>query len=65
MSEIAEGFSKISKRKLRSIVNDEEKTAIAANLVYVSDKEPGIERRKKGEKFSYYYKNKIIKVGRL
>ena len=61
MSEVAEELSKISKRKLRSIVNDEEKTAIAANLIYVSDKEIGIERRKKGEKFSYYYKNKIIK----
>lgn len=61
MSEVAEELSKISKRKLRSIVKDEEKTAIAANLVYVSDKEPGIERRKKGDQFEYYFKDELIK----
>ena len=61
MSEVAEELPKISKRKLRSIVKDEEKTAIAANLVYVSDKEPGIERRKKGDQFEYYFNNELIK----
>lgn len=61
MNDVAGSLPKISKRKLRSIIKNEEKTAIAANLIYVSDKEPGIERRKKGEKFSYYYKNKLIK----
>lgn len=61
MNDVPEALPKISKRKLRSIVKDEEKTALAANLTYVSDKEPGIERRKKGEKFTYYFKNKLIK----
>jgi DNA topoisomerase-1 len=61
MSEVAEELPKISKRKLRSIVKDEEKTAIAANLVYVTDKEPGIERRKKGDQFEYYFNNELIK----
>ena len=61
MSEVVEELPKISKRKLRSIVKDEEKTAIAANLVYVSDKEPGIERRKKGDQFEYYFNNELIK----
>jgi len=61
MSEIAEALPKISKRKLRSIVKDEEKTAIAAHLVYVTDKEPGIERRRKGEKFEYYFNDELIK----
>lgn len=52
---------KVSKRKLKSIVKDEEKTARAANLVYVTDKEPGIERKQKGGKFEYYYKGEKIK----
>ena len=52
---------KFSKRKLKSIVKDEEKTARAANLVYVTDKDPGIERKKKGKKFDYYFNGKIIK----
>lgn len=61
MSEVAEELHKISKRKLRSIVKDERKTAIAANLVYISDKEQGIERRKKGDQFEYYFNNELIK----
>jgi DNA topoisomerase-1 len=61
MAVTAEELPEISKRKLRSIVKDEEKTAMAANLIYVSDKDEGIERRKKGERFEYYYKNELIK----
>ncbi|MDQ2721282.1 MAG: DNA topoisomerase IB [Bacteroidota bacterium] len=61
MSVVVEQIPKISKRKLRSIVKDEEKTALAANLIYVTDKEPGIERRKKGEKFEYYFNDMLIK----
>jgi len=61
MSDIAEALPKLSKRKLRSIVKDEEKTAQAAHLVYVTDKEPGIERRRNGDKFDYYYKGELIK----
>ena len=34
---------------------------MAANLIYVSDRDEGIERRKKGEKFAYYFKGEIIK----
>ncbi len=60
MSDIAEELPKISKRKLRSIVKDEEKTAIAAKLVYVTDKDAGIERREKSEKFEYYFKNELV-----
>lgn len=52
---------KVSKRKLKSIVKDEEKTALAANLVYVSDKEEGIERKKAGSNFEYYYNGEKIK----
>jgi hypothetical protein len=48
MSEIVAPLPELSKRKMRSILKNEEKTARAAHLVYVSDKDPGIERKKKG-----------------
>jgi DNA topoisomerase-1 len=61
MPEIAESIPQLSKRKLRSILKDEEKTAKAAHLVYVSDKDPGIERIKKGKNFIYYFQGKEVK----
>ena len=61
MTEVAEEVTKLSKRKLRSILKNEEKTAEAANLIYVSDKDEGIERRKNGETFEYYFQNKLVK----
>ncbi len=61
MSVAPTGVPKVSRRKLKSIVRDEEKTARAANLVYVTDKEPGIERKKKGDRFEYYFKGEKIK----
>jgi DNA topoisomerase-1 len=61
MSTVAGEIYKVSKKKLKSIINDEEKTARAANLVYVTDKDPGIERRKNGDKFEYYYNEEKIK----
>lgn len=61
MSTATNEAPKVSKNKLKSIVKDEEKTARAANLVYVTDKEPGIERKKKGKKFGYYFNGKPIK----
>lgn len=61
MTEVAEEVTKLSKRKLRSIIKNEEKTAEAAHLIYVSDKDEGIERRKNGETFDYYFQNKLIK----
>ena len=51
----------LTKRKLKSIVKNEEKTAIAANLEYVTDKEPGISRKKTGKSFHYFYENKPLK----
>jgi len=57
----AEEVPKVSKKKLKGIINDEEKTARAANLLYVTDKDPGIERRKNGDAFEYYYKEEKIK----
>ena len=61
MSITATEVPKVSKKKLRSIVKDEEKTARAANLVYVTDTEPGIERKQKGKKFDYYFDGMPIK----
>lgn len=61
MTEAPEQLLKISKRKLRSIVKDEQKTAKAAKLIYVSDKEPGIERRQNGKVFEYFYNGEKIK----
>lgn len=61
MSAPVDELPKVSKKKLKSIVKDEEKTARAANLVYVTDKEPGIERKKTGDQFEYYYKGEKIK----
>lgn len=60
MSNVEE-LPKISKKKLKSIVKDEEKTARAANLIYVTDKEAGIERRKSGDSFEYFFKDEKIK----
>ncbi|MDQ6845546.1 MAG: DNA topoisomerase IB, partial [Bacteroidota bacterium] len=61
MSDASNEVPKVSKRKLKSIVKDEEKTARAANLIYVTDKEPGIERKKTGDKFEYFFKGEKIK----
>ncbi len=61
MTEIEQTLLKIPAKKLKKIIQDDEKTALAANLVYVSDKDEGIERRNKGRKFAYYYKDKILK----
>ena len=61
MSEAIDELPQISKRKLKSIVNDEEKTARAANLIYVTDKEPGIERKKKNDNLEYYFRRKKIR----
>ncbi len=45
--------SRISHRKHLSLVKDYSQTARVAKLVYVTDKEPGITRIKKGKGFSY------------
>jgi len=51
---------KITKRKIRSIGTDPEKTAKAVNLVYVSDTQPGITRVKNADRYDYFYKDKKI-----
>ncbi|MEP6596804.1 MAG: DNA topoisomerase IB [Ginsengibacter sp.] len=60
MASIIEEPVKLTKKKIESIVNDPEKTAKAANLVYVNDTDRGITRVKVGEKFQYYFREKRI-----
>ncbi len=60
MATVVEEPLKLSKKKIESIVNDPEKSATAANLVYVTDTDPGITRIKAGEKFEYFFKDKKV-----
>ena len=60
MASIVDEPVKLSKKKIESIINDPDKTAKAANLVYVRDTDPGITRVKVGEKFQYYFRKERI-----
>lgn len=51
----------LSHKEFLKIDRDYSKTAKAADLIYVNDKEPGITRLKKGKKFIYIYDNKPLK----
>ncbi|HEV8504929.1 MAG TPA: DNA topoisomerase IB [Chitinophagaceae bacterium] len=53
------GFN-VPKRKLKGLLQNTEKSAEVINLVYVSDKEPGIERSRQGKNFIYTKKGKKI-----
>ena len=54
-------ITKLTHRKHLSLVKDYTKSAVAANLVYVTDKEGGITRIKKGKGFAYTLNNTSIK----
>lgn len=51
---------KISKRKLKGLLQDAKKSAEIINLVYVSDKMPGIKRARRGRNFIYLRSEKKI-----
>ncbi|RYD56385.1 MAG: DNA topoisomerase IB [Sphingobacteriales bacterium] len=51
---------KITRRKLRSLVNDSKRSAKAINLIYVNDTQPGIRRIKTENGFIYKTGNKKI-----
>jgi Topoisomerase IB len=53
------GFN-VSKRKLKGLLQNTEKSAEVINLVYVSDKDPGIERSRHGKNFIYTKNGKKI-----
>lgn len=50
----------INKKTFLAAIKDVNKAAKAVDLVYVNDKQPGINRRKKGESFYYLYGNKKV-----
>ncbi len=52
---------KVSRRVMKTLHLDAEKTAAVINLVYVSDKEEGIKRNKAAEGFEFFYKGKKLK----
>ena len=51
----------LTKKQLKSIIQDNAKSAEAVNLIYVSDTKPGITREKKGDHFEYFWKGEKIK----
>lgn len=48
---------KIPKGKIQEIINNPEKSAAVAKLIYIHDSEPGITRLKKGKGFNYLVGN--------
>lgn len=50
----------LSGTKAQTIFKNPEKCAEVAKLIYVSDKEEGVKRVKRGKAFSYYFKNTKI-----
>jgi len=63
---------KVSKRKLKGLLQNAEKSAEIINLVYVSDKDPGIGRVKHGKNFIYTKngkkftdKNELLRIKKL
>jgi len=51
----------LSHKEFLEVDRDYEKAAETVNLVYVTDRLPGILRNKKGKGFSYVFNNKLIK----
>lgn len=51
---------KLTRRKIRSILRNPEKSAKAVDLVYVSDKQPGIIRIRDDDHFVYFFGDQII-----
>ncbi|MBA2762721.1 MAG: DNA topoisomerase IB [Segetibacter sp.] len=60
MNEVAEAIENISKRRIKTLIKSPVKSAEAVNLVYVNDNQPGIQRVRKGDKFEYFFEEKII-----
>src|SRR6476661_3942353 len=56
-----EKLIELSHREFLKIDRDYSKAAEVADLTYVSDKEPGINRLKKGKGFAYIYDSKPLK----
>lgn len=51
----------IRRHQLKALISDNVKSAEILNLVYVSDKEPGISRHRKGDDFVYKLNNTLVR----
>jgi len=60
MGAVADPIVDIPKRRIKSLLKNPVKSAEAVNLVYVNDTQPGIDRKKNGHSFEYYYNGKKI-----
>lgn len=60
MESLAAAQQTLSKKKIKAINRDPEKTAAAIELVYVHDNEPGIERIKTGAAFTFKLNGKKV-----
>ena len=52
---------RLSHKKHLSVITDYEKAAKSASLLYVSDQEPGINRKRAGKNFTYVFMDKTVK----
>jgi DNA topoisomerase-1 len=52
---------KISPKKIKQLIHDNVKSAKAANLLYVSDTQPGIRRIRQNDTFVYRYNNRLVR----
>lgn len=59
MSDVAKDI-KLSNKKIEAIVNDPQKAAEAIDLLYVQDSQSGISRRRRADKFQYFFGSKKI-----
>jgi DNA topoisomerase I len=57
---VNEQLGELSHKEMLTLDKDYNKAAQAADLLYVNDKKPGIERIRKGDGFSYVYRAKTI-----
>lgn len=55
-----EKLAELSHKEFLKLDKDYSKAAKMADLIYVSDKDPGIERRKKGTGFAYYEQETLV-----
>ncbi|MEO7524175.1 MAG: DNA topoisomerase IB [Ferruginibacter sp.] len=61
MENSVESLANLSRSKIKKIISDPVKTAEAINLVYVTDRQPGIARQKKGTSYKYLFKEENLK----
>src|SRR5436190_12687767 len=60
MQTIAQPILQLDKRKIRAAIKDPSASAQVIHLVYVSDQQPGIARKRRGKIFYYTEGNKKV-----